>query len=90
MQLQPIYSIISCNVCCVWCNATMRTVFSYTGKLRPWLSVSDARHVGGAHHRCPANMAARASRWCRPLGEDVKKLETVCGSAVSLQWWAAQ
>ncbi|GFH23670.1 hypothetical protein HaLaN_21317, partial [Haematococcus lacustris] len=44
MQLQPIYSIISCNVCCVCCSVIMRTVVSYTGKLRPWLSVSDARH----------------------------------------------
>ncbi|GFH29845.1 hypothetical protein HaLaN_28580 [Haematococcus lacustris] len=44
---------------------------SYTGKLRPWLSVNDARHVGGAHHRSPANMAARASLWCRQLGDDV-------------------
>ncbi|GFH33683.1 hypothetical protein HaLaN_33089 [Haematococcus lacustris] len=61
MQRQPIYSIISCNVCGVCCNAIMRTVVSYTGKLRPWLSVCDARHVGGAHHRSPANMAARAS-----------------------------
>ncbi|GFH23536.1 hypothetical protein HaLaN_21160 [Haematococcus lacustris] len=56
---KPIYSIS--NVCCVCCNAIMRTVVSYIGKLRPWLSVSDALHVGGAHHRSPANMAARAS-----------------------------